>query len=423
MVFMRKWTKRKAVLVLSAVLIITFFAFFNTSTRYGRWLFWQDMDLGDIDRFAFRMVENDPDNRSAFSETRESGFALDIVSKFRIENESFEEFAESHESTALIVVHDGSVLVEKYFRGHQRETLQSSVSCTKSIISLLVGIAISEGRIGSVDDPITKYVTGLNDEFENVSIRHLMTMTSGISDTDEKFFDAVPKPWSDEVCGYYDPNLRQLSRSFQLDHMPGEHFEYHDFNPVLIGMLLENATGQNISQYLSEKIWKPGGMGFPAKWSMDSYRNQFELPAAGLHGTAIDFARLGAMIINSKQKVIPESWIKNSVQDQVASELLQKNLTRSAQIAEDKGAQELARHIRSLRYGYYWWGIERNGRYDFYANGRFGQFIYVSPKARLVIVRHGVGHGGLNDWYFGNHFFNLATELIDAKRLKELENN
>ncbi len=244
-------------------------------------------------------------------------------------------------------------------------------------------------------------------------------MTSGISDTDEKLFGAVPAPWSDQVAGYYDPDLRRLAGTFRLDNAPGEYFEYHDFNPILIGLLLENVTGTSMSEYLSDKIWQPAGMQFPARWSIDSRRNGFEKPESGLHATAIDFARLGALLINPRQSVVSREWVQQSVRDQHAGQLVESRYAASADRVSNRGDQDLAEHIRGLRYGFYWWGIERDGRYDFYANGHFGQFIYVSPRARLVIVRHGTGHGGRNDWYIGNHFFKLASAVIAAESRQE----
>jgi CubicO group peptidase (beta-lactamase class C family) len=412
----RKWKKRKIALAALVILTIGFFAVFNTSTRYGRWLYWQDIDLGDIDRFAYRTVNNYPEAVTAFASDSAANNVKKVVSDFRIKDESLEEFMASHDSTALIIIHDNKIVLEKYFQGNRRDSLQSGVSCTKSVMSLLVGIAIDEGLINSVDDSIADYVDGLHPDFDNVTIRHLLTMTSGISDTDEKLFGVVPAPWSDEVKGYYDPNFRRLVKSFVLDHPPGERFEYHDFNPILIGMLLEKVTGKSMTDYLTEKIWQPAGMQFPARWSLDSRRHGFEQPATGLHATAIDFARLGALLIDPQQTIVSRKWLRQSVLDQDASQLVKELYAAKADRAQGQGADELADHIRALRYGFYWWGLERDGRFDFYANGHFGQFIYISPAARLVIVRHGTGHGGLNDWYFGNYFFQLASKVIEAER-------
>lgn len=410
----KRWRKRKIALAVLAILGIGFFAVFNTSTRYGRWLYWQGIDPADIDRFASRTVSHDPDNVSQFVATSGSDAVRSVIAEFRILGETIEAFAASHDSTALIVVYDNEVVLEKYFHGDQRNSLQMSVSCTKSVISLLVGIAIDDGLVNSVDDPISKYVKGLRPEFGKVTIRHLMTMTSGISDTDKKLFDAVPSPWSDKVCAYYDPNLRQLAKSFTTDYEPGERFEYHDFNPILIAIMLETVTGKSLSEYLSEKIWQPVGMRYPAKWSLDSGRHGFEKPESGLNACPIDFARLGASLIDPNQNVVSEAWLRQSIFDANAGELVKAKFASSAERARSKGADDLAEQIRSLRYGLYWWGVERENRYDFYANGHFGQFIYISPDARLVIVRHGTGHGGLNDWYFGDCFFQLSSEVIVA---------
>lgn len=412
----KRWRKSKIVAVVMAIVMIVFFSIFNTSTRYGRWLYWQDMDLGDIDRFAFRVVQNHGETVRQFSDGQVPDSIKNVISEFRVNGQSIEEFASSHQSTALIIIQNNEVLLEEYFQGSHRAKLQSSVSCTKSVISLMVGIAIEEGLIQSVDDSITDYVDGLPEPFAAVTIRHLLTMTAGFSDSNAELFGAIPAPWSDRVCGYYDPNLRGLAKNFTLANSPGARFEYHDYSPILIGMLLENVTGQNLSSYFEEKIWKPGGMEFPARWSLDSRRHQFELPAVGLHATAIDFARLGAILIDDSQTIVSTSWLQQSKLDENAGSLLAKKYAPVAERVADNGAEDLAEHIRGIRYGFYWWGIQREGRYDFYANGRFGQFIYICPEAKLVIVRHGTGHGGLNDWYFGHYFFQLASAVIAAKQ-------
>lgn len=409
----RRWRKTTFAAAVFALAAIGFFAVFNTSTRYGRWLLWQDADWGDIDRFAYRTVaaeanSAEPPATDVDERTRQA------ISDFRVGQETLVEFAASHESTALIVWHDGAIVVEEYFQGYERDSLQSSFSCTKSVVSLLVGCALEEGLIDSVDDPITKYVEHLRPEFQEVSIRHLLTMTAGFSDNNEEFFGVVPAPWSDKVKSYYDPNCRRLARSFELDHAPGEQFEYHDFSPILIGMMLENVTGDTLSKYLSEKIWRPAGIQHAARWSLDSRRHGFEKPEVGLHARAIDFTRLAAMLVDPQQTVVSPEWLQQSILDEKAGELVKDWFAASAERARQRGDQDLAEHIGSIRYGFYWWGLERDGRYDFYANGHFGQFIYISPEARLVIVRNGTGHGGLNDWRFGSIFFNLASRVIDA---------
>ena len=242
-------------------------------------------------------------------------------------------------------------------------------------------------------------------------------MTSGISDTDEKLFDAVPAPWSDQVKSYYDPNLRKLATTFTITNEPGETFEYHDFNPVLIAMMLENVTGGSLTDYLSHKIWQPAGMSYPARWSLDSRRHGLEKPETGLNFPAIDYARLGTMLLDKDQTIVSKKWLEESTRpNQLAGPQDKLVAYADRRLAEKRISEDLAEHIRSIRYGLYWWVIEREGRYDYYANGHFGQFIYVSPEANLVIVRCGTDHGGLNDYHFGNAFFRLASEVIAANK-------
>ncbi len=406
--------KRKIALAVLAIFVVGFFATFNTSTRYGRWLYWRESDCDDMNRFPWRTVANDPVSITALG-TKPDPRVMQVVADFRIDGQSIREFAASHESTAMIILHNGHIVFEEYFQGHNRDSLQSSFSCTKSVVSLLVGIALADGLIGSVEEPISKFVDGLDPAFESVSIRQLLTMTSGLSSQDDKkLFDVVPAPWSDEVKAYYDPNCRRLARTFQLDYDPGERFEYHDYSPILVGMMLEQVTGRSLTDYLSDKLWRPAGMEYPARWSLDSARHGFEKPEAGLHVRAIDFARLGRLLLNANQAVVSQDWLQAATVDTETSQLLQKRLAGSAQRAFERGNEARATHIRSMRYGYYWWGVQRAGRYDYYANGHFGQFLYVSPSARLVIVRHGVGHGGLDDWDFANQFFELASAVIAA---------
>ena len=226
-----RWRKTKITCSLLTLMVIVFFCVFNTSTQWGRWLYWQGPSWQDVDRFAWRTVENDLNNVKPFAVVGEddsaSGFSSRAIADFRVDGQTITEFAGQHDSTALIIAQDNSILLEEYFQGNRRDSLQLSFSVTKSVTSILVGIAIDEGLIDSLDDPIANYVDGLKPEMNRVSIRHLMRMTSGINDTNEKLFDAVPAPWSDRVKSYYAPNLRKLATTFTITNEPGETFEYH----------------------------------------------------------------------------------------------------------------------------------------------------------------------------------------------------
>jgi CubicO group peptidase (beta-lactamase class C family) len=131
----------------------------------------------------------------------------------------------------------------------------------KSFASALMGIAIDEGHIKSVDEPITNYLPELLEKdkrFRSITIRHLLTMTSGI-----KYEEGGDLPWSedaDDTKTYYATDLRELALNCQIEGEPGKYFEYNNYNPLLVGMILERATGMPVSHYMEAKLWMPMGM-------------------------------------------------------------------------------------------------------------------------------------------------------------------
>ncbi len=190
---------------------------------------------------------------------------------------------------AFIVIKDNQLLYEDYFNGFGRDSLCTAWSVSKSVTSALVGIAISEGYIKSLDDPITNYLPELKGRgFDAITIRNLLTMGSGIQYRISFF------PWDEFVLAGYYPDLRQLLLSdLTIMEPPGQSFHYNNFNVELLGMILERTTKRPPSQYLEEKIWKPIGMEYPATWSIDSERDGFELTPIMFNARAIDLAKFG----------------------------------------------------------------------------------------------------------------------------------
>lgn len=183
-------------------------------------------------------------------------------------------------------------------------------------------------------------------------------------------------------------------------------------------MLLEKVTGMSAAEYCQVKIWKVAGMWENATWSIDSSKHGFVKVDSGFNATTLDLASLGRLMLKSTGPV-PVAWIKESTVDQRASQLLQSNLESQIEIAEEKKmmAESRAKHIRRLSYGIYWWGVQSETdpeRFDFYANGHMGQFIYVCPSANLVVVRTGKSHGELNDFAYGEMLFRLSTKINES---------
>lgn len=298
----------------------------------------------------------------------------------------WEGFLAENDTQAFLVIQDGTVLYEAYFNNTQRDSIVTSFSVAKSFVSALVGLAIQDGYIHSVDDAITTYLPELaqrDTRFNDVTIRHLLRMASGFEY--EAFRPLLFN--SDDPLTTYHPDQRKIA----IEHAhiiapPGQHFHYNKYHPQLLGMILERTTGMTVTEYMQIKLWDPLGMEFAGSWSTDSQASDFERMEAGINARAIDFAKFGVLFVNrggwQGQQVIDQAWVDESTQP-----FFPENYETyyNANVASMPGRGY---------YNYMWWGMERpDGAYDFMAAGDKGQFIYISPAKKLVIVRHGIDYG------------------------------
>jgi CubicO group peptidase (beta-lactamase class C family) len=305
---------------------------------------------------------------------------------------------------AFIVVRDNQVLYEDYFNGFKRDSLCTSWSLSKSVTSALVGIAIADGYIKSLDAPITNYLPELKDQgFDAITIRNLLTMGSGIQYRISFF------PWDEFVLAGYYPNLRQLLLSdLKIMEPPGQSFHYNNFNTELIGLILERTTGRAPSQYLQDKIWQPIGMEYPATWSIDSEQDGFEITPTLLNARAIDLAKFGRLYLNNGNwngsQIIPQHWVIESTTRDPNDRRPWETFSRW----QDQGWQD-----RGGYYKYFWWGVSQaGGDYSFMGIGTYGQFIFVSPRTKVVIVRT-AGDDGIDPPYW-REVFQYIADQIDA---------
>jgi CubicO group peptidase (beta-lactamase class C family) len=286
-------------------------------------------------------------------------------------------FLGSTGTTAFIVIRDDAVLYERYFNGDTRSSIQTSFSVAKSYLSALVGIASDEGLL-NIDDPITEHIPELLDRdrrFSRITIEDLISMASGLR------YEENSLPWGDDAQTYYSADLPELAlEDTEIVEPPGRRWHYNNYNPLLMGMVLERATGRSVASYLQEKLWQPLGSEFDASWSLDSEESGFEKMESGLNARAIDFAKLGVIYRNSGEwegrEIVPRSWVERST-----------------------GAQA------DPQYGYWWW-VEPDGAFS--ARGNHGQFLYVDPARSLVMARFGTTDGDV-DW--PSVFADLAARL------------
>lgn len=293
------------------------------------------------------------------------GYSVHVFPKGKplVLNLNVREYMKAERASGLIVVHKDAIRLEEYADNFGASGHWESFSIAKSITSTLVGAAVADGFIQSIDDKVSKYVKGLKDSaYDDVTIRQLLTMTSGVKwneNYEDPSSDAVrlrlhkPEPGADVTVSY----MRQLPRAFP----PGEKFAYKTGEAELTGVLVSQATGKPLSRYLAEKIWIPYGMEAPAYWELNE--SGAEMGGCCLSANVRDYARFGQFILDGGRAggrpVLPADWLGRATAKQV-----------------DIGAQ-------GRGYGYLWW---TNDDGSFQAVGIYGQSIFIDPKRQLAIA-------------------------------------
>jgi len=272
-----------------------------------------------------------------------------------------------YESVAFLVVKDTNIVFESYWDGYSENSVSSSFSMAKSFVSLLIGIAIDEGLISSVDDPVSKYIPEFKEKKYNITIRDLLTMSSGL-EWNESYFN----PFSVTTKAYYGKNLNKLVIKAKSIYVPSEKFEYITANPQLLSIILKKVTNKTLSEYASEKLWGPLGARNVATWSLDT-KNGDEKAFCCFNSNAQDFAKIGQLVLNKG------SW--NGTQ--IISKAFLKDSFEPANYLIDNEGKEVD------FYGFQWWICQYNNLDVYYARGILGQYIISIPEKNMVIVRLG----------------------------------
>jgi CubicO group peptidase (beta-lactamase class C family) len=356
------------------------------SSYLARYVFLNSVGIADYLVFPARRIENEP---PVFCFAKDDGFVSEVANCLRVldpqsQTDPVEGFLTRTGTVALLIVGHDRLLLERYAAGRERASVCTSFSIAKSFTSALIGIAIGEGLIGSLDDRITRYLPDLRGpHWASITLRHLVSMTSGLKYNLSGFW-----PWQDEPRVYYSLDLRHLARRARYAEPPGRSFHYNNYNAVLLGMVLERVAGAPVSRYLQDKIWRPLGMEYPASWSLDSARSGMEKMESGLNAVPVDFAKFGRLYLRrgdwDGRQVVPESWVTESTTNGPPP--------------------------RAASYGYLWW-TPREGRGRYMAVGNLAQFLYVAPDKDVVILRFGRARS--RDWreFFPRIFASLADAL------------
>lgn len=265
----------------------------------------------------------------------------------------------------VLVLQNDEILLEAYGDQTDENTVWTSFSVAKSVSSMLLGAALKDGSIENMEDPLEKYIPELKDQdYGKVTVRQLLTMTSGIA-WNEDYADEnsdVAQMYQAE-CEDDEAHILTYMKTLKSEHKPGSKWNYSTGETDLLGILIQKATGKNLAEYLSEKIWKPWGMESRAFWLADEC-SEMSIGGSGISATLRDYGRIGSLMLHQGKRdgknLLADEWMKD------ATSLLIKT-------GEDNSG-----------YGYLWW-LDNEGNYM--AVGIFGQMVYINPEKNLVIAQ------------------------------------
>jgi CubicO group peptidase (beta-lactamase class C family) len=309
-------------------------------------------------------------------------------------------------TTAFLVVHKGEIKFEEYFRGYEKSDISNIFSVSKSITSLLVGIAIDEGLIESIDDPITKYLPEFRDEapkFKRLSMDNLLQMRSGL-----KYKESYSSPFSHMAKLYYGLDQEKQLRNLKFESEPGSSHHYQSASTALLGMVVERVSGMELGDYLEEKVWRPMGMEHDATWSVDDKENRSTKAYCCLNTTARDLAMIAQLYLNGGEwrgkRIVSKEWVESSITGDLDNDCYQKqwyNLGGRASgtdgtyiFSNQKDAETKALELELENFEVKYDSKAENYYInvclpDFYAQGILGQFVYINPKTETIVIRLG----------------------------------
>ncbi|MCM4160180.1 serine hydrolase [Antarcticibacterium flavum] len=265
-------------------------------------------------------------------------------------------------TVAFLIIKKDSIWYENYAEGYDENSLTNSFSMAKSITTALLGKAIKDGYIKSLDQPVKDFLPEFSSPYNtSLTVGDLSSMASGLNWNEDYY-----NPFAQTARAYFDSDIRQLVYNLEITSPPGKEFEYLSGNTLMLGMVLEKATGQTLSGYLSESFWKPLGMQNDALWQLDSEESGLEKAYCCIASNARDFARFGKLFKNygrwNGKQILDSTFVATATRPRF----------------ED-----------SPQYGYGFWLSDYKEKETFYMRGVLGQYVIVIPEDDLIIVRLG----------------------------------
>jgi CubicO group peptidase (beta-lactamase class C family) len=312
-------------------------------------------------------------------------------------------YAQAHNSSALLVLHKGEIVLERYWRGFTSASTSNSMSLSKTVVALLIGIAIEEGHIDSELDPVAKYIPEWSgDERKKITLQDLLYMQSGLRNEDNT--DSLN---SDLVQMYAGSNADAVAVNIPAIQSPGKAFDYNNANTQILGIVLERATGEKYVDYLSTRLWQPLQANDAAIW-LDQPQGHPKTFCC-LFATPQDWGKVGQLFINrgkfNNKQVVASEWLDKMIQPSSVESSYGYHIWLKAKTKAKPG------------------GIERRASQPFlakdtiYLDGRSLQRVYIIPAHDLVVVRIGEQPDEWDDSFISNTLVDsLLNPHVSRKR-------
>ncbi|NND87926.1 MAG: serine hydrolase [Flavobacteriaceae bacterium] len=284
-------------------------------------------------------------------------------------------------TVALVIIKNDSIWFEEYAEGYGRESKTNSFSMAKSVTSALLGKAIQQGYIKSLEQPVGELISKFKGS--SLTVGDLSSMSSGLN-WDESYVN----PFGMTARAYYDDDLAETILDLDVVTTPGESYRYLSGNTQLLAMVIEKATGQRLASYLEEQFWKPLGATQEAIWQIDDEKHRLVKAYCCIGSNALDFARLGKLYKDhgrwNGQQVLDSSFVARSIQP---------------------------RFEESPEYGYGFWLSDHLGKEIFVMRGILGQYVITIPEDDIIIVRLGHQRGNYSEGRpFTDEFYTIIEE-------------
>lgn len=367
---------KKALLILSVFLVAAGIYYYPKFQRLN-----QVSHLFDADKITHNFLNmNELMTSSEVEKPADSyrfarGNNLTLPATFAYDGQEFDtqKFLDSSFTTSLVVIQNDTLTYEKYFLGHNENKRHISWSVAKSFVSGLFGIAMAEGHIKSVDQTVEEYLPQMKGSgYEGVKIKDVLQMSSGVGfNEDYGDFNSDINRWGRGFA--WGSAQDDFPMTLKREKQPGTYNHYVSINTHILGMILVKATGENLTDYLREKLWHPLGMEYNSYWLVDDYG--MEMALGGLNVTSRDYAKMGKLYLQrgkwEGKQIVPAAWVAASTMADAPH----------LQPGSDNPASS-----HDMGYGYQWW-IPAGNQGEFMARGIYNQYIYVNPTTQTVIVK------------------------------------